>query len=55
MSHHAAVVYLVFCGSDLSRLEQLQEEGVAGFNVNTETQHKTYIEYIDTICNFEAM
>ena len=55
MSHHAAVVYLVFRGSDLGRLEQLQEEGVAGFNVNTETQHKTYIGYSDIICNLESM
>ena len=37
--HHVAVVYLVFRGAILGCLEDLEEKGIAGPNVHTETNY----------------
>ena len=56
VSQHAAVVYLVFRGPDLGRLELFQEESVAGPNVHTVTQHNTgQNEYRDTTSDLEEI
>ena len=54
VSNHVAVVDLVFRRADLGRLEVLQEKGVAGSNVHTETDYfKIQIKFTWYLINFQ--